>query len=503
MAFWNRNKQKAPEKKPEKRKGLRSFYNAWMAAVTDNLTESWTRTSYPINEQIKRDLPTLRARSRDLAKNDPHVKKFIRLMKSNIVGRAGVMLQSKVKDANGTIDKIASNAIELAWNAFGKWGIASMSNDKTFVDLQNLFWDHILRDGEVIILKVFSDTANEFGYGLQFIDPELLSVDCNQDLKNGNKVRMGVELNDYNVAIAYHLQSTNTAHSSYYEHASRGYIVVAANRVIHRFFSEYADQTRGIPEIASVMNRLKNLDGYEEAEIVSKRVSASKMGFFSRNAEGEGYEGEEYEDGVSMEARPAGIDELPNNVTFSSFNPSHDGASYDAFVKSALKSISAGLGVSYHSLANDLEGVNYSSGRLGALEDRDTYMGLQDWFISCFVEPVFGDWVEQAVLRGQIFTPSGAALRVGDIYRYKNAKFQARRWLWVDPQKDMVANEKAVGLGLTSRAAIIREQGKDPEDVFNEIAEENKRLKELGILQEPAEAGFLMPEENEGAEDDE
>ncbi len=66
----------------------------------------------------------------------------------------------------------------------------------------------------------------------------------------------------------------------------------------------------------------------------------------------------------------------------------------------------------------------------------------------------------------------------------------------------MTANEKAVGLGLTSRAAIIREQGRDPEDVFNEIAEENKRLKELGILQEPAEAGFLMSEENEGDQDD-
>ena len=506
MAFWNK-KEKEPQRKPVKRKSTRSFYNAWMAAVTDNLTESWTRSSTPINEQIKNDLETLRARSRDLAKNDPHVRKFIRLMKANIVGRSGVMLQSKVKNPNGTIDTVASNAIELAWKEFGKWGIASRTNDKTFVDLQGLFWDHILRDGEVLILKVANDTVNRFGYGLQFIDPEQLSVKCNLTLKSGNKVRMGVELDDFNAPIAYHLTSTNTAHSAFYQFEGKGYIRISADKVIHRFFSEYADQVRGVPEVASVLNRLKNLDGYEEAEIVSKRVSASKMGFFSRNAEGQGYDGADYDDGteseaVSMDARPGIIDELPHDVNFSVFDPSHDGASYDAFVKSALKSISAGLGVSYHSLANDLEGVNYSSGRLGALEDRDNYMFLQDWFINCFIEPVFREWVESAVLRGQINIPSGGTLRLGDIDRYKDANFQARRWLWVDPQKDMTANEKAVALGLTSRAAIIREQGRDPEDVFREIAEENKRLEELGISQQPAQAGFLLPDEQEETEDE-
>ena len=201
MAFWNLKKDKAPE--PKKRKSARSFYNAWMAAVTDNLTESWTRQSYPINEQIKRDLKVLRARSRDLAKNDPHVRKFIRLMKANIVGRSGVILQSKVKNGDGSYDNVASNAIEAAWKEFGKWGIASTTNSKTFVEIQNLFWDHVLRDGEVLIMKVYSDKVNRFGYGLQFIDPEMLSTDCNRELPNGNNIRMGVELDPYNIVAVW------------------------------------------------------------------------------------------------------------------------------------------------------------------------------------------------------------------------------------------------------------------------------------------------------------
>lgn len=496
MAFWNRTE--TPQTQPKrKRLSVRSSISSWAAAELSNLTQSWAKTSQPINQEIKNDLVATRARARDLAKNDVHVKKFMRLIKSNVVGRTGVILQSKVRNSDGTIDTVASNAIELAWKDFGKWGVANIKGNKTFVELQGLFWDHLLRDGEVLILKHKTSTANRFAYGLQFLDPEVLSVQNDQLMKNGNRVRMSVETDNIGRVVAYHLSSTDTSHDSFYEFRGAGYIRISAERIIHRFVSEYADQLRGMPEIAVAMTRLKNLDGYEQAEIISKRVSAAKMGFFSRNEEGQGYEGEEHDEYVSMDASPGSIDELPNNVTFSNFDPSHDGSSYDAFVKSALKGIASGLGVSYHSLASDLEGVNYSSGRLGALEDRDTFMAMQDWFIECFMRPVFEEWLTQAVFSQAIKIPTGGTLRITDIDRYMAANFQGRRWLWVDPLKDMSANEKAITLGLTSRSAVIREQGRDPEDVFLEIQAEQERLKELGILQEPAQAGFLMPEEGE------
>lgn len=500
MALLDFFRNKKPAPKSQKGRS-RNFHGAWNGAEVNNLTSSWTRTSLPINEQIYRDLETLRARSRDLAKNDVHVKKFIRLIKSNVVGRSGVVLQSKVKDANGSVDEAAVQAIEEAWKEFGEWGVANVKGQGTFVEMQNMFWDHILRDGEVLVLKIESPKYNRFGYSLQFLDPEVLNIKNNQELKNGHKVRMGVELDDAGRAVAYHLTSKDTTHNTFYEFHGQGYIRIPASKVIHRYLSEYADQVRGIPEIAVVMNRIKNLGGYEEAEVIGKRVSASKMGFFSRNQEGEGYEGEEDEEGVSMDASPGTLEEIPYGVDFHQFNPTHDGGTYETFVKTALKSVASGLGVSYHTLASDLEGVNYSSGRLGALEDRDFYMALQDWFIACFIKPIFKEWVYNAVMRRAITLSNGGTLRPTDIARYQQANFQGRRWLWVDPAKDMAANEKAITLNLTSRAAIIREQGRDPEDVFKEIAEEQKRLKELNINQ-PAEAGFLMPEEAEQSENE-
>lgn len=503
MGFFNLFKKQSEPKKASIGKTSKRSYNAWSGAEVTPLNATWTRSSVPINEQIKRDLPTLRARSRDLAKNDVHVKKFIRLIKSNVVGRKGIKLQSKVKNSNGTLDEIAIKAIEAGWKEFGKWGVANAKGDRTWVEMQNLFWDHLMRDGEVLILKINNSNVNKFGFALQYLDPEVLEVLNDQTLSNGNKIKMGVEVNGVGVTTAYHVSSIDTTHEHYYTFAGRGFIRLSADRVVHRFLSEYADQLRGIPEIAVAMDRIKNLDGYEQAEIIGKRVSSSKMGFFSRNGEGEGYDGEEEEDGsISMDASPGVLEELPNNVNFQTFDTKHDGASYEAFVKTGLRGISAGLGVSYHSLANDLEGVNYSSGRIGVIEDRDIFMSLQDWFIDSFIEVVFNEWITSAVINGALKTERGGTLRVSDLYRYKEATWQARRWLWVDPLKDMTASEKAIGLNLTSRAAIIREQGNDPDEVFKEIAEEKERLKKLGILQEPAEAGFLMPEENEEAEED-
>lgn len=504
MALWNIfKKEEAPKRRREPTIGKkRSFYNAHAAAEINNLTSSWAKESVPINEHIFRDLKTLRARSRDLAKNDVHVKKFLRVIKSNVIGRSGIKLQSKVLNSNGTIDDAAVLAIETAWKDFGDWGVANVKNSMTFVEMQNMFWEQLLRDGEVIVLKVFSDTVNRFGFGLQFIDPEALEIQNNRELKNGNKIRMGVEINPTGVPVAYHFSSTDTTHDTYYKFNNRGYIRISANRIMHRFFSEYADQVRGIPEIAVAMTRIKNLDGYEQAEIISKRVSASKMGFFSRNEDGEGYEGEENEDGtISMDASPGVIEEVGSNVNFMQFDPTHDGGSYEAFVRMFKHSIATGLGISNHSLTGDMAGVNFSTARIALIEDRDFFMAFQDWFISCFYKPVFHHWLESSLIRGQLTIPTGGTLRLSDLPRYKNATFQGRRWLWVDPLKDMTANEKAVALGLTSRRALIAEQGKDPDEVFAEIAEENRKLKELGILQEPAiEAGFLMPEE--GEEDD-
>jgi capsid protein len=127
-------------------------------------------------------------------------------------------------------------------------------------------------------------------------------------------------------------------------------------------------------------------------------------------------------------------------------------------------------------LASDLEGVNYSSLRGGLLDERETWMMLQSWFIDTVITPVFEAWLEMALLSGQL----------GKLPMYRFDKFNApewkgRRWAWVDPEKDVNSSIKAVANGFKSRRELIAEQGGDVEETFRDIAADNQLAALAGI----------------------
>ena len=82
--------------------------------------------------------------------------------------------------------------------------------------------------------------------------------------------------------------------------------------------------------------------------------------------------------------------------------------------------------------------------------------------------------------RGTIRVGSGT-LRASDAEKYERVEFQGRRWAGVDPKKEEDANAIAFGMRTKSLSKIIREKAEDPDKVWAEIAEDDKKLAELGI----------------------
>lgn len=483
-------KRPAPETAPKKRKTpyLAPRRRGFSGAKIDRLTADWTATPKPINADIKRGLRILRARTRDQAQNNDHVRGFLRLLKSNVIGSQGITLQSRVQNRNNEgLDKLACDAIEADFTAWGKRGNADVTGRLSWKMIQNLYVETMARDGEVLIQFHPGFNNNRWRFALEFIDVELLDVTHNVTMKNGNEVVMGVELNKYKRPVAYHLLSTHSAGSEHYQHNGRNYQRIPASRILHDFMVEWVDQVRGVPWVASGLQRLNMLNGYEEAELVAARTGSSKMGFFETDpefyAEYVGDEVDDYGDTIT-DAEPGTFERLPAGMKFVAWDPQHPNAAFADFVKATLRGISSGLGVSYNSLANDLEGVNYSSLRQGALEERSAWMNLQSFVIESLCERVFAMWLPNALLAG-ISLPNGGTLRADDLDRYIKSSWQGRRWPWVDPQKEMVAHREAYDLKIRSRSEIIREQGRDPEDVWQEIAAENKRMEDLGLNPNP------------------
>ena len=59
----------------------------YSAARFDRTTADWVTAATTTNQVLRSNLRWLRQRSRDLARNDPYAKKFLRLVKSNVIGQ--------------------------------------------------------------------------------------------------------------------------------------------------------------------------------------------------------------------------------------------------------------------------------------------------------------------------------------------------------------------------------------------------------------------------------
>ena len=473
------------------------------AAQQSNLVSKWTTAPKPIDADIRQGLRILVARSRDLAANDDYMRRFLLLLKSNVVGPEGCRLQARTIGFNGQPDIPANNAIEEHWRTWGELGSPEVTGGLSFHDCEKLFIETAAKDGEVLIRVVRGWHHNRYQFAFQFLDTQLLDVEYNRDLGGGSVIKMGVELDSWRRPVAYHLAQPKPLGDDYYSYGGQNYQRIPATDIMHRFLPEAVWQTRGFPWMAPSMFRLKMLGGYEEAELVAARVASSKMGFFQSEEGDDGYTGDTTDaDGEGIiDAEPGTFSKLPPGVSFQAWNPDHPTGAFKDFVKANLRGIAAGLGVSYFSLANDLEGVNYSSGRLGAIEDQELWKQLQNWMISGFHKPLYDMWLQSALVTGQI-TINGKPLNSSRRDKYRRVAWQPRRWKWVDPAKEMKGHGEALDRRLKAPQQVITEMGNDPETVLDAWQAWDAMLSAKGITMPETTTPPQQPEIPDDAEDE-
>ncbi len=462
------------------------------SAQVSNLTSSWTTTPKPIDTDIRNGLRKLKARARHEAQNNDHVRRFLALVKTNVIGHQGVTLRCRFVDSSGADDPIGNKAIEDGFIDWGRKGSCDVTGKMSWKMSQRLYIENIARDGEVLIRRIRNWSGNKYGYAIQFLDTELLDVNYNGKY-NGNNIRMGVELNEWRRPVAYHLMTTSQTAEDYL-HMGQRYIRIPAEEIIHEFLPEWVWQTRGFPWMSAALLRLNMLQGYEDSELVASRVGASKMGFFEQKEDAPfdasnpvppmGTGEKDASGNFVTDAEPGTFEVLPEGYTFSQFDPQHPSTAFGDFVKAMLRAISAGLGVPYNSLANDLEGVNLSTMRHAAVDERSAWMALQDWVVESFHDVVYQDWLETTLLRGAV-TVAGGPLRSNDIDKYRRIAWKPRRWPMVDPDKEMKANEKAFDWKTRSPQQVIMDQGGDPAEVLDEWAAWQKMLEDRKLPPSP------------------
>lgn len=425
--------------------------------------------------EIRYNLKTLRNRCRELSRNNEYARRYLRLLKTNVVGDKGISLQVKAINADGSFDRIGNNIIEQQWKAWCRKGICTVDGRLSFVDAQNLMIESLARDGEVLI-RLVNYNNNPDKFAIEFIEPDLIDEEKNERLKNGNTIRMGVEMDKYRRPIAYHILTQHPGEEAHGMAVGRFTERVEASKIIHIYDPDRAQQSRGVPWMSTAIASLKMLHGYREAELVAARTAASKMGFFTSPA-GDGFLADDYEEQIPiMSAEPGSFHQLPTGVQFQSFDPQHPTSAFGEFEKSILRGIASGLGVSYYALANDLTSVSYSSIRAGELADRDFYKSLHRFTIDHFVQPIFRAWLTNAMTTGSVNLPINKYDKFADA-----ATFMGRGFSWVDPQKEIAANVMALKNGLISMQDIANNYGRDVEETFAQIARDKETAARFGL----------------------
>lgn len=472
---------------------LLTAQRSFQAAETPAWTSSWSTSGAALNEDLARQLPILRNRSRGLGRDNEWASAYLIQLDDNVLGETGIRLQMRLKKPNGDMDTEVNSLIEAQWEKFCQRGNCEVSGKHSWREVESLVLSTLARDGEY--LRRDRHGSGPLGYRVQLLNPALLDVALRRDY-GGNRVRMGVEINDDGAPVAYWLLMSKAGDApSDYVTVGR-HVRIPASEISHCFDATELDQLRGIPWLTIGARRLWLLGDFEESAAVASSNAAKRQGFFvspdgeapkgfadtivssvleAAKASGKVLTADELQSIMAAAEKysttvPGQFDTLPQGYGFQPFESVWPNINADTYVKQQVRGWTAARGASYVTVGNDLEAVNYSSAQVGIVGEREHYKALQKKLASWLHQPTFAAALPALVLREP-------RLRISRLSEYlAAAAWQPRRWQPLDPVKAANANETNLKLKLTTRRRLILERGDDPDEILQEAEQEEKRF---------------------------
>lgn len=444
-------------------------------AARGRRTNGWSTSNQSINVENYFGLDVLRSRSRDLVRNNPWARNAVEIIATNTVG-SGIRPAIRGKDAP------RYDRLKKTWKRWADSPECDFYGRLSFWGMQHLAMKTVAEAGEVLIVRRFEGGMLK----LQMLEPEFLDLTRDgYSMVGGGDIVQGVELDNQGRRVAYWIYESHPQDVRGMSSAKS--VRVPAKDVLHIFRQERPGQVRGVPFAAAGILKLRDLDEYEDAQLVRQKIAAC-FSVFVRDTSTDGTPGntsseltERVEPGIIQTLLPG------QDIAFAT-PPGAEG--YDTYVKSVLRAIAAAYGVSYEALTGDLERVNYSSGRMGWLE---FMRKIEHWQLNVLIPQLCNPvWEWFAQFAGIMGMPTDAEI-----------DWTPPKRSMVDPTKEIPAAINAIRGGLQSQSYTLREWGFDPEQVFSEIAEDNKLIDALKLIfdsdaRKTMKAGVVQNYVNEG-----
>jgi len=462
------------------------------AARASRLTSGWATSTTSADSELLSSLTALRNRSRALVRDSAYAKRAKVLVQNNVIG-AGIGMLAQVMSSRDSLRTDVNDAIEEAWRDWACAEYCHTGGTLHFCDLERALMAQVFEAGEVFVRKHYRPFGGgTVPFALELIEAERIADELQTALSSvgaaaGNIVKMGIEVDRYGRPVAYYIRSRHPGELRAIQGETDKVERVPAEHILHLRLVDRWPQTRGEPWLHAVARKLNDMDGYSEAEIVAARGAANYVSTIETpegdhplatpvdpaNPQGE----KEVVTEPGMTVRLAVGEEMKFN------NPSRPNTALDPFMRYMLREVAAGTGPSYESLSRDYSQSNYSSSRLGLLDDRDLWRMLQQWFLRTFRLPVHKEWLRAAVLSRAI-----ASIRVeeyaADLKKFEAVLFKPRGWSWIKPNEEVEAYRAAIKAGFMTVADVIAitGEGKDLEDVLRQRDRELQMMEDKDLV---------------------
>ena len=480
MFGWLRRKSEY-HKSEHGRRGGKRYYEA--TAKDRHLEKTWEKATLGDADAALVDhLPTLRDRCRYEMRNNGYCRGIVETLANDIVG-SGPKIQF-------TTESDAFN--REAEKKFNQWAAdCDMTGRMSLDELMRLCVSQFCECGEAII----ADQIDGNKYKLLMIEPDRLASPY--QLMNSDNVRAGIKVNESGKPVSYFISKQHPG-SLYDIGKINEYQEIDAQYITHIFRQDRPGQNRGAPWLAPSLIAINKLKRYTEAVIAAAETAAS-ISATIETISPEVATGNPDTDFDTIDVEKNTMMILPGGHTAKQLKAEQPTATYQPFKHEILNEIARPLHMPFNVAALNSAGYNYASGRL----DWQVYYKYLDtvrfWLASRFLRHVVTTWFQLSRLQPGYFSAIPFLADLSEL---------SFMWFWpgtehVDPSKEATAQAQRLASRTTSLAAEYARQGKDWETELEQIAREQKKMDELGLLPaqpEPAPANASEDDDEEDTE---
>ena len=492
-----------------------SGYGNYGANLSKKSMRGWMYHGGSPKEDIEDNLNVLRQRSRDAYMGIPTASAALKTMRTNVV--AGGLMPSPQIDADYLrLTNEQAEALQAQiLREFALWAdtpVCDADRVDNFYKLQQLAFLSYLMNGDAFALLPMKEQPGQpYSLRVRVIEADRVCspdsydrlVPCEVKGHRVHSIVQGVETDADGMVIAYWICNQHPLSSLSNQAGALEWTRVEAYgssgrpNVLHVMNRERAGQRRGVPVLAPVLEALKQLGRYTEAEITAAVISAMFTVFIQSATVQNGKPiGEALPPEQLIDAQDQGTIELGNGAivalnpgeTVEFAKPEHPNSGYDAFFNAMVKEIGAALEIPPEVLEKQFT-QNFSSAR-GSLNEFWRTCGMQrDWFSDDFCQPVYEAWLAEAVARGRIKAPGffgDPAIRKA----YADCKWNGPSRTALNPSQEVEAAVKRVDAGFsTAEEETAQLTGGDYNRNIRKRAIEAARKREVDKIANPPPSG--------------